>query len=65
MSGDARDLFAAYIPDGDVARFAEELPAALAVAELADADEASLAKEAAARAGLREGDVIFVRESLF
>ena len=30
----------------------EELPAAIAVAELADADEAALAKEAAARAGL-------------
>lgn len=26
MSGDARDLFAAYIPDGDVGRFAKELP---------------------------------------
>lgn len=29
MSGDARDLFARFIPDGDVARFAEELPAKL------------------------------------
>lgn len=29
MSGDARDLFAAYVPDGDIGRFAEELPAAL------------------------------------
>ncbi len=29
MSGDARDLFARFVPDGDVARFAEELPAAL------------------------------------
>jgi type I restriction enzyme R subunit len=27
MSGDARDLFARFVPDGDVARFAEELPA--------------------------------------
>lgn len=26
MSGDARDLFAAFVPDGDVGRFAEELP---------------------------------------
>jgi type I restriction enzyme, R subunit len=29
MSGDARDLFARFIPDGDVSRFAEELPANL------------------------------------
>ena len=29
MSGDARDLFARFIPDGDVARFAEELPASI------------------------------------
>lgn len=29
MSGDARGLFARFIPDGDVARFAEDLPAAL------------------------------------
>ncbi len=29
MSGDARDLFARFVPDGDVARFAEELPAKL------------------------------------
>ncbi len=29
MSGDARDLFARFIPDGDVARFAEDLPAKL------------------------------------
>ncbi len=29
MSGAAREQFAAYIPDGDVARYAEELPAAL------------------------------------
>ncbi len=27
MSGDARDLFARFVPDGDVARFAEDLPA--------------------------------------
>jgi type I restriction enzyme R subunit len=27
MSGDARDLFARFIPDGDVGRFAEDLPA--------------------------------------
>ena len=33
----------------------EELPAAIAVAELADTDEAGLAKEAAARAGLGFG----------
>lgn len=26
MSGEARDLFAAFVPDGDVGRFAEELP---------------------------------------
>lgn len=29
MSGDARDLFARFIPDGDMARFAEDLPAKL------------------------------------
>jgi type I restriction enzyme, R subunit len=29
MSGEARDLFANFIPDGDVARFAAELPAKL------------------------------------
>lgn len=29
MSGDARDLFARFVPDGDVARFAEDLPANL------------------------------------
>jgi type I restriction enzyme R subunit len=29
MSGDARDLFARFIPDGDVGRFAEDLPAKL------------------------------------
>lgn len=29
MSGDARDLFARFVPDGDVARFAEDLPAKL------------------------------------
>jgi type I restriction enzyme, R subunit len=29
MSGDARDLFARFVSDGDVARFAEELPAKL------------------------------------
>lgn len=29
MSGDARDLFARFIPDGDVARFAEHLPASM------------------------------------
>jgi type I restriction enzyme R subunit len=29
MSGDARDLFARFVPDGDVSRFAEELPATL------------------------------------
>jgi type I restriction enzyme, R subunit len=29
MSGTARDLFARFIPDGDVARFAEDLPAKL------------------------------------
>lgn len=29
MSGDARDKFASFIPDGDVARFATGLPAAL------------------------------------
>src|SRR6185437_6153386 len=29
MSGDARDLFARFVADGDVARFAEELPAKL------------------------------------
>ena len=29
MSGDARDLFARFVPDGDIARFAEELPASL------------------------------------
>ena len=28
MSGDARDLFARFIPDGDMARFAEDLPRA-------------------------------------
>lgn len=27
MSGDARDLFARFVPDGDLARFAEQLPA--------------------------------------
>jgi type I restriction enzyme R subunit len=27
MSGEARDLFARFVPDGDVSRFAEELPA--------------------------------------
>jgi type I restriction enzyme R subunit len=27
MSGDACDLFARYLPDGDIARFAEDLPA--------------------------------------
>ncbi len=30
MSGDARQLFAAYIPDGDVAKFATGLPRAIA-----------------------------------
>jgi type I restriction enzyme R subunit len=30
MSGEARDLFASYIPDGDVARFARELPGKIA-----------------------------------
>lgn len=30
MSGDARQLFAAYIPDGDLAKFAAQLPRALA-----------------------------------
>ena len=29
MSGDARELFARFVPDGDVGRFAEELPAML------------------------------------
>lgn len=29
MSGDARDLFARFVADGDIARFAEELPAKL------------------------------------
>lgn len=29
MTGDARDLFAGFLPDGDVARFAEELPSLL------------------------------------
>jgi len=29
MSGDARDLFARFVPDGDMARFSEELPAKL------------------------------------
>ena len=29
MSGDARDLFARFIPDGDMERFAEDLPAML------------------------------------
>jgi type I restriction enzyme R subunit len=29
MSGDARDLFARFIPDGDVGRYAEDLPARL------------------------------------
>ena len=29
MSGEARELFARFIPDGDVAHFAEELPAKL------------------------------------
>lgn len=29
MSGEARDLFARFVPDGDVARFAEDLPASL------------------------------------
>lgn len=29
MSGDARELFARFVPDGDVARFAEDLPAKL------------------------------------
>lgn len=29
MSGEARELFARFVPDGDVARFAEDLPAAL------------------------------------
>jgi type I restriction enzyme, R subunit len=29
MSGDARELFARFVPDGDVSRFAEELQAAL------------------------------------
>ena len=29
MSGDARQLFAAYIPDGDLARYARELPGKL------------------------------------
>jgi type I restriction enzyme R subunit len=31
MSGDARDMFAAFIPDGDVGRFARELPQRLKV----------------------------------
>ncbi len=30
MSGEARDQFKAYVPDGDLARFAQELPAQLA-----------------------------------
>ncbi len=30
ISGDARTLFAAHIPDGDVARFAQLIPAKLA-----------------------------------
>lgn len=30
MSGEARELFAAYVPDGDMARFARELPRRLA-----------------------------------
>jgi type I restriction enzyme R subunit len=29
MSGEARDLFARFVPDGDVAQFSEELPASL------------------------------------
>jgi len=29
MSGEARDLFSAYIPDGDMARYANDLPGAL------------------------------------
>jgi type I restriction enzyme R subunit len=29
MSGDARDLFARFVPDGDIGHFAEELPAQL------------------------------------
>ena len=29
MSGDARELFARFVPDGDIGRFAEELPAML------------------------------------
>ena len=29
MSGDARELFARFIPDGDIGRFAEELAAQL------------------------------------
>jgi type I restriction enzyme R subunit len=29
MSGDARELFARFVPDGDIGRFAEELPAQL------------------------------------
>jgi type I restriction enzyme R subunit len=29
MSGDARDLFARFIPDGDMGRFAEDLPSTL------------------------------------
>ncbi len=29
MSGEARELFAAYIPDGDMGRYADELPASL------------------------------------
>ncbi len=30
MSGEARDMFADFIPDGDVARFAQELPGKIA-----------------------------------
>ena len=30
MTGEARDLFARFVPDGDVGRFAEDLPASSA-----------------------------------
>ncbi len=29
MSGEARELFARFVPDGDVGRFAEDLPPSL------------------------------------
>ena len=43
MSGDARDLFARFIPDGDVGRFAEDLPAQAARVDFDRHDEASSA----------------------